>query len=79
MFVDNKVMKEIDGEKRYDKFALASTIFAVSFEGATCSLLESQVLNNCDNCNLRPLCKKIDGIIENYTEATTRIVQTFRV
>ena len=53
MFVDNPVVKKIEGEDRYDSFAIASTMFDVSFKGASCSVIESEVLKNCDGCNLR--------------------------
>jgi len=41
MFVDNAVVKKIEGEERYDRFAIASTMFDMSFKGATCSVIES--------------------------------------
>lgn len=77
MFVDNAVVKEFEGELRYDKFSIASTMFDMSFKGATCSVIESQILKSCDNCNLKPLCKKIDDIIEEYTDKTTVVSDSF--
>lgn len=77
MFVDNKVVKKFDGEDRYDKFAIASTMFDVSFKGAGCSVIESQILKNCDNCNLRHLCKKVDEFIDEYTDKTTVVTGSF--
>jgi hypothetical protein len=50
MFIDNAVVKKFEGEERYDRFAIASTLFDVSFKGASCSVIESQVLNSCDGC-----------------------------
>ena len=38
MFVDNEVVKEVEGAVVYDKFSLASTMIDVSFKGATCSI-----------------------------------------
>jgi hypothetical protein len=40
MFIDNAVTKSFEGEERYDKFAIASTLCDMSFKGADCSLLE---------------------------------------
>lgn len=77
MFVDNKVVKEFEGEEKYDKFSIASTMFDVSFRGATCSVIESQVLKDCSACNLRYLCKKIDDIVEEYTKRTTVVTNSF--
>jgi hypothetical protein len=77
MFVDNAVVKKFEGEDRYDRFAIASTMFDVSFKGASCSLIESQVLKNCEGCNLKHLCGKIDEAIEDYKESTTVVTNSF--
>lgn len=77
MFVDTLVVKKFEGEERYDKLAIASTILDVSFKGATCSVIESQVLKSCDGCNLKYLCSKIDEVVEEFTEKTTRVTESF--
>jgi hypothetical protein len=77
MFVDNAVVKKFEGEDKYDRFAIASTMFGVSFKGASCSVIESQVLKNCEGCNLRYLCKKIDDVVEEYKEKTTVVTNSF--
>lgn len=77
MFVDNQVVKRFEGEDRYDRFAIASTMFDVSFKGSSCSVIESQVLKNCDGCNMKFLCKKIDEVIEEYTDKTTVVTNSF--
>ena len=77
MFIDNVVRKKFEGSEKYDKFAIASTMFAVSFEGASCSLIESKVLNNCQSCNLKFLCKRLEEVVEDYTDETTVITDSF--
>lgn len=77
MFVDHEVVKKIDGEERYDKFAIASSLFDVSFKGATCSLIDSQILKDCGSCNLKFICNKIDEVIEDYTVKTTIVTDSF--
>lgn len=77
MFVDNAVVKEFEGERRYDKFAIASTLFDVSFKGASCSFSDPQALRSCDVCNLKYLCRKIDEVVEDYTEKTTVVTNSF--
>lgn len=78
MFVDNKVVKKFGEEEVYDKFAVASTMFDVSFKGASCSLLESQVLSSCEGCNLKYMCRKVDEIVEGYREKTTVVAASFK-
>jgi hypothetical protein len=77
MFVDNAVTKNFEGQERYDKFALASTMFDISFKGAVCSVIESQVLKNCDSCNLKYMCNSIDEVVEEYTKRTTVVTDSF--
>ena len=77
MFVDNQVVKKFGEEELYDKFAIASTLFDVSFQGASCSVIESQVLKSCDACNLKYMCNKIDEAIREYTEKTTVVAASF--
>jgi hydrogenase maturation factor len=77
MFVDNAVVKKFEVEERYDRFAIASTLFDVSFKGAACSVIESKVLRSCEGCNLKYLCRKIDEVIEEYTERTTVVTGNF--
>jgi hypothetical protein len=77
MFVDNAVVKGFEGEQRYDKFAMAFTMFDVSFKGATCSVIESQVLKDCESCNLKYLCRKIDEVVKDYVEKTTIVTESF--
>jgi hypothetical protein len=77
MFIDNVVRKKFEDGEKYDKFAIASTILGVSFEGAECSLLESQVLSSCQSCNLRYICGQINGVIEDYIERTTVVTGSF--
>lgn len=76
-FVDNEVVKKIDGEPTYDKFAIASTLFDTSFKGSKCNLIEGRILKNCEACNLEPICKGIDNLVENYIEATSTVKQSF--
>ena len=77
MFVDNEVVKEVEGAVVYDKFALASTMIDVSFKGATCSIIEAQVMKDCTNCNLKYMCKKLDDVVEDYVKETTVATESF--
>lgn len=77
MFVDHVVVKKYDGEDMYDKFAIASSLFDVSFKGAACSVIESQVLKNCESCNLKFICKKLDEVVQDYRDKTTVVTDSF--
>ena len=77
MFIDNQVVKQVEGVERYDKFAIASTIFDVSFKGSDCSVLKSHILRSCDGCNLRYICNGIDDVVEEFIEKTTAVTSSF--
>lgn len=54
-------------------------MFDVSFQGSGCSLIESQVLSDCEGCNLKFICRKIDKLIQEYTEKTTVVAANFNL
>ncbi|MBL4937809.1 hypothetical protein JK636_19055 [Clostridium sp. YIM B02515] len=77
MFVDNAVVKKIEGGEVYDKFAIAATLLDVSFKGASCSILEAQIVEGCDGCNLKYLCGRVDEVVKDYREKTTMVTESF--
>lgn len=77
MYVDNSVVKKFDGKESYDKFSIASTLYDVSLKGARCSLIEAMVLENCESCTLRYMCRKVDEIIEKVNESATIVTKIF--
>ena len=76
-FIDNEVVKEIEGQSQYDKFAVASTVFDMSFKGSKCHLIEGHILDNCKGCNLEPICKGINILIQEYIKDTTEVTEAF--
>lgn len=77
MFIDNQVVKNCDGEESYDKFVISAALMNVSFNGASCSLLEARILNSCEGCNLKFLCSKIDEAVKEYIDTTTVVTNKF--
>ena len=77
MFVDNAVVKELEGGEAYDKFPIAATLLDVSFKGASCSVLEAQIVKSCEVCNMKYLCGKIDEVVKDYSEKTTVVTESF--
>jgi hypothetical protein len=35
------------------------------------------VLSSCQSCNLRYICKKLDEVVEDYTDKTTVVASSF--
>jgi len=77
MFPDTQLVKKFDGEERYDKFVLAGALSDISFNGVTCSLLEEEIISDCEHCRLNYLCNSIENVIEDYTSKTTVVTGKF--
>lgn len=77
MLVDNEFVKKFDGEERYDKKPIAASLYDISFKGDTCSLLEMQQSEECGDCILKAICRRIDEVLEEFTKKTTVVKESF--
>ena len=77
MIKDNIILGTEDNQS-FDKMQIALAIRNSSFEGGLhCTLLEDNVIKSCMNCNLKPICEGLEGVIEDYLASTTRVVSSF--
>ena len=64
--------------KRYDKLHLALAIKNSTYEEELgCSLLDNQVLFNCDDCSLKKICRGVDVVAADYLKSTTKVIKEF--
>ncbi|MGG7177185.1 hypothetical protein ACQPU1_06325 [Clostridium paraputrificum] len=76
--IKDQIKKESDEREVFDKKQIALAIRNSTFEDElSCSLLEDQVINNCDACSLKDICKGIDRVADEYIDSTTEIVSSF--
>ena len=76
--IKDEIKIKTEGEEAYDKKQIALAIRNSTFnDELSCSLLEEGILENCEKCNLKSICKKIDTVSEEYINETTRVVKTF--
>jgi hypothetical protein len=62
----------------FDKMQIALAIRNSTYgEELSCSLLENEVIKNCEGCSLKYICDKLNEVAEDYTAKTTKIINSF--
>lgn len=71
---------EMNSQERrtFDKKQIALAIRNSTFnDELRCSLLDDGILNKCEGCSLKYICDGIDGVVDNYVDKTTEVVNNF--
>lgn len=77
MVTDNIKMGSVNREV-FDKKQIALAIKNSTYDDELkCSLIEENVLKNCDGCGLKSICEGIDEISDKYVQDTTKVVNSF--
>lgn len=77
MVTDNIKMSSVKREV-FDKKQIALAIKNSTFDDELkCSLIEENVIKDCDCCGLKFICDGIDEIADNYIQDTTKVVNSF--
>ncbi|WP_160680300.1 hypothetical protein [Clostridium sp. C8-1-8] len=62
----------------FDKMQIALAIRDSTYgDELSCSLLENEVIKNCEGCSLKYICGRLDELADDYTERTTKVVNSF--
>ena len=73
----NRIKITEEGEV-YDRFCIAlairNSIYNVELK---CSLIEQNIIKNCETCSLKFICDGIDGLVDDYIKRTTKVVSSF--
>jgi len=76
--IKDKITVTAEGCQSFDKMQLALAIRNSTYEdNLSCSLLENNVLDECEKCNLREICRGIEEIAGSYYKSTTEVVEKF--
>ncbi|MBW6411691.1 hypothetical protein [Clostridium weizhouense] len=78
MFIDEKVIKENNGAKVIDKFAMNQVILKAGFVGAQCSA-EKLGIQKCENCEMESLCEEMDNIYDAVKTSTVVVKKVFNL
>ena len=73
----NRVKITEEGEV-YDILAIALAIINLTYDDELkCSLMEQNIIKNCESCSLKFICEGIDALLDDYIKKTTNVVSSF--
>ena len=75
--ISNKIKITEEGEV-YDRLSIDLAIRNSTYnDELKCSLMEQNIIKDCDSCSLRDICDGIDAIVDDYIKKTTKVVSSF--
>lgn len=73
----NKIKITEEGEV-FDKKEIALAIRNSTYnDELKCSLMEQSIIKDCEGCSLKFICDGIDRLADDYTNKTTKVVNSF--
>ena len=75
--ISNRIKITEEGEV-YDILAIALAIRNLTYDDELkCSLMEQNIIKNCESCSLKFICEGIDAFLDDYIKKTTNVVSSF--
>ena len=75
--ISNKIKITEDGEV-YDRLSIALAIRNSTYNDEfKCSLVDQNIIKNCESCSLKFICDGIDALVDDYIKKTTKVVSSF--
>ena len=75
--ISNRI-KITEEEEVYDILAIALAIINLTYDDELkCSLMEQNIIKNCESCSLKFICEGIDALLDDYIKKTTNVVSSF--
>ena len=75
--ISNRIKITEEGEV-YDRLSIALAIRNSTYnDDFKCSLMEQNIIKNCDTCSLKFICNGIDRLVDDYIKRTTKVVSSF--
>ena len=76
---DDEIKVTTECNEYYDKKEIAMMIRDSTLDCELgCSLIEEEIVNDCQGCSLKFICDSIDKVAEAYVKETTNVVSTFK-
>ena len=74
--ISNRI-KITEEEEVYDILAIALAIRNLTYDDELkCSLMEQNIIKNCESCSLKFICEGIDALLDDYIKKTTNVVSS---
>lgn len=78
MLIDTNVVKSNEGREFYDMFSLSQVVLdLIKGKEQGCSIMDGEVIHNCDLCPVSGICRKLNGFIGDMKKAATVVEQEF--
>ena len=75
--ISNKIKITEEGEI-YDRLSIALAIRNSTYnDELNCSLMDQNIIKDCESCSLKFICDGIDAIVDDYIKKTTKVVSSF--
>ena len=75
--ISNRIKITEEGEA-YDRKEIALAIRNSTYnDELKCSLVEQNIIKDCDSCSLKFICDGLDGLADYYIKKTTKVVSSF--
>ena len=75
--VSNRIKITEEGEV-YGRLEIALAIRNSTYnDELKCSLIEQNIIKNCETCSLKFICDGIDGLADDYIKKITKVVSSF--
>ena len=74
----SKKSKMTEEGEVYDRKEIALAVRNSTYnDELKCSLMEQNIIKNCEICSLKFICDGIDGLADDYIKKTTKVVRSF--
>ena len=75
--LSNRIKITEEGEV-YDRLSIALAIRNSTYnDELKCSLMEKNIIKDCESCSLKFICDGIDALADDYIKKTTKVVSSF--
>lgn len=76
--MEDKIVIGKDNSKTFDMMQIALAIRNSTYDhNFGCSLIEEKIISGCKSCSLKEICETIEKVAKEYTERTTKVLNTF--
>lgn len=75
--ISSKIKITEEGEV-FDRKEIALAIRNSTYnDELKCSLIDQNIIKDCESCSLKLICDGIDGLVDDYINKTTKVVSRF--
>ena len=75
--ISNKIKITEEGEA-YERLEIALAIRNSTYnDELKCSLMDQNIIKDCQSCSLKFICDGIDALSDNYIKKTTEVISSF--